>query len=62
VDGSIFSNGTTTPATVASVRQLVDAAQFFWLDLDGVGDETLQLLADVFGVHQLALEDIQHFG
>ena len=36
--------------------------EFFWLDLDSVDDETLQLLADVFDVHQLALEDIQHFG
>jgi magnesium transporter len=62
MEGRIFSNGTTSPATPAAVRQLVDGGQFFWLDLEGVDDEVLGLLSDAFQVHQLALEDIEHFG
>jgi magnesium transporter len=62
MDGRIFSGGDTTPATSAAVRQFAAEAEFFWLDLDGVDDEVLGLLGDVFEVHQLALEDIEHFG
>ncbi len=62
MDGRIFSDGTTSAATVASVGQLVDAGQFFWLDLDSVDEETVGLLTDVFHVHQLALKDIEQFG
>ncbi len=62
MEGRIFSDATTSQATAASVHQLVDAGQFFWLDLEDVDDETIALLGDVFQVHQLALEDIQHFG
>jgi magnesium transporter len=62
MNGQIFSDGATSAATAASIRQLVDAREFFWLDLESVDDETIELLTDVFHVHQLALEDIQHFG
>jgi magnesium transporter len=62
MDGTVLSNGTTSAATTASVRQLLDGGQFFWLDLDSVDDETIGLLTDVFSVHQLALKDIDQFG
>jgi magnesium transporter len=62
MDGRVFTGGSTSVATAASVRQLVDAGQFFWLDLESVDDEVLGLLGDVFQVHQLALEDVRHFG
>ena len=38
------------------------AAEFFWLDLDGVDDEARDLLLQVFKIHPLAVEDAQKFG
>ncbi len=62
MEGRTLSEGVTASADPASVRQLVGSGHFFWLDLDAVDDEVLDLLADVFHVHHLAIEDIQHFG
>jgi magnesium transporter len=45
-----------------ALRRHLRGGEFFWLDLHApdAGDETL--LADVFGFHELALEDAAHFG
>jgi len=62
MDGTLTSAGTTAPATRAAVEQYLAGSQFFWLDLDGVDDEAHDLLLNDFHVHQLAVEDVEHFG
>jgi len=65
VDGTLRVDGVDAPATAASVRQAIAGGAFFWLDL-GAGPsadpEVLDLLANSFGFHPLAVEDAEHFG
>ncbi|MCW2956970.1 MAG: magnesium and cobalt transport protein CorA [Thermoleophilia bacterium] len=44
------------------IRQLLEVDRYFWLDLVRPGDEDLARLGDLFGFHELALEDSSHFG
>ena len=60
--GTVYFEGTTAPATRESIEQRLKAGQFFWLDFDGVDDETHDLLLNVFKVHHLAVDDLQNFG
>ena len=53
--------GAVVDATQDLVRERLGAGEFFWLDLDGVGDAA-DLLRDGFGFHPLAIEDAEHFG
>ncbi len=65
MDGTLRVDGVDTPATADSVRRAIAGDAFFWLDLnDGpVADpEALDLLANGFGFHPLAVEDAEHFG
>jgi magnesium transporter len=62
MQGTLVVNGTRTAATTAAVADLVSSGASFWLDLDGVDDETTNLLATTFHFHPLAVEDAQHFG
>lgn len=55
-------DGTTTDATPDIVRQHLGRGEFFWLDLDGVDDETSELFRTDLGFHPLAVEDAEHFG
>ncbi|HTW07776.1 MAG TPA: magnesium transporter CorA family protein [Acidimicrobiales bacterium] len=54
--------------TTSEVESLLTAGTPFWLDLEADGDEcspqgpVYSLLRDTFQVHELALEDAQHFG
>jgi magnesium transporter len=57
-----FQDGRTEEATVATVRSQLRAPDFFWLDLDGVDDDSSALLLHDFGFHPLAVEDAEHFG
>jgi magnesium transporter len=54
--------GAVVDATEDLVRQRLASGDFFWLDLDGVGDDGAVLLRDGFGFHPLAVEDAEHFG
>jgi magnesium transporter len=56
------ADGTTVDATTDAVRQRLAGNSFFWLDVDGMDDETCHLLLDGFGFHPLAVEDAEHFG
>ena len=40
----------------------MSGTRFFWLDLDGVDEETHDLLLNDVGVHQLVVDDVQNFG
>jgi magnesium transporter len=53
--------GAVVDATEDLVLERLGAGEFFWLDLDGVGDAA-DLLRDGFGFHPLAIEDAEHFG
>jgi magnesium transporter len=62
MDGKMTTlTGAVVEATPDLVRQRLAAGDFFWLDLDGVGDASA-LLRDGFGFHPLAIEDAEHFG
>src|ERR1700683_1038553 len=62
MDGTMFFEGTIAAATQEAIEQRLGAGQFFWLDLDGVDDEAHDLLLNVFKIHHLAVDDVQHFG
>ncbi|MCA9088135.1 MAG: magnesium/cobalt transporter CorA [Planctomycetaceae bacterium] len=43
----------------ASLREVLDSPQTHWIDIQGLGDETLiREIAELFAVHPLAMEDI----
>ena len=44
------------------VAQLVEAGQPFWLDIENPGDEVVDQLAALLGLHPLAVEDSKQFG
>jgi magnesium transporter len=46
----------------ASLERALSQDGFFWLDLHRPSDEELELLGDIFGFHQLAVEDSRQFG
>jgi magnesium transporter len=52
----------THPVDRAAIQAQMASGQFFWLDLDGTDDEALDVLGSVFGLHNLALRDAEHFG
>ncbi|HZQ57194.1 MAG TPA: magnesium transporter CorA family protein [Acidimicrobiales bacterium] len=54
-------DGTTVAATPDVVREHLRSNEFFWLDLDGVGDAA-DLLRNELRFHPLAVEDAEHFG
>lgn len=44
------------------IHELIATDTFFWLDLEGPTDEQIQSLGELFGFHELALEDATKFG
>lgn len=59
----ITSDGATRDVNPASVKQLLDTHERFWLDLTDAGDpQTEDLLRDAFAFHPLAVEDATEFG
>jgi magnesium transporter len=60
--GTLTIDGVASDATVSVVTQVVTAGTPFWLDLDGLDDESTHLLSDTLHIHPLALEDAEHFG
>ena len=44
------------------IRQLVEAGQPFWLDIEDPTDEVIDQLATLVGLHPLAIEDSKQFG
>jgi magnesium transporter len=54
------------PISVSPDRAEIEArlreGRFFWLDLEKPDDAELELLRDVFGFHELAIEDSADFG
>ncbi len=59
--GTLFVDGTTTDATLDAAVRCVTAGTPFWLDLDGLDEESTGFLRDTLQLHQLAVEDAEHF-
>jgi magnesium transporter len=58
----VDTRGSHTEIDRVLVRQHLDEAEFFWLDLHGPTAEDLSMLPDLFHFHPLAVEDAEHFG
>src|SRR4051794_11385102 len=44
------------------IAALLERDEFFWLDLHAPGDEALDRVGDMFGLHPMAMEDTREFG
>ncbi|MGA2837122.1 MAG: magnesium/cobalt transporter CorA [Acidimicrobiales bacterium] len=62
MQGTLVVDGARTQATAGAVADLVTSGTQFWLDLDGVDEESAGVLATTLGIHPLAVEDAEHFG
>ena len=59
----ITLGGESRQITTSVLRELIDSSAKFWLDLEGMDEQTAQaLLRDTFGFHPLAIEDTERFG
>ncbi len=62
MQGTLTQHGQVHEATKELVTHTLSEGQFFWLDLDGVDAEALDMLLHTFRLHPLAVEDAEHFG
>jgi magnesium transporter len=46
----------------AAISELRERDEFFWLDLDSPAEEQIDELGDIFGFHELAIDDTKSFG
>jgi len=60
--GTLTVDGTGAEATPQAVGRAVESGVPFWLDLDGLDQESTRFLAGTLGLHPLAVEDAEHFG
>jgi magnesium transporter len=51
-----------TSPHLPELGELRSRKEFFWLDLDNPDRETVALVGEMLGLHQLAIEDTQEFG
>jgi magnesium transporter len=58
----IEKDGSSASADRHTVQQLLDQGELLWLDLYQPDADELGMLATVFGIHQLAIEDAAKFG
>ena len=63
VTGFLIENdGSAASADRETVQRLLDKGELLWFDLYRPDADELGILATVFGIHQLALEDAEQFG
>ncbi|HUL27998.1 MAG TPA: magnesium/cobalt transporter CorA [Streptosporangiaceae bacterium] len=58
----IEKDGTAASADGQTIQQLLDKGELMWLDLYKPDADELGMLATVFGIHRLAIEDAASFG
>ena len=58
----IEKDGSAASADSHTVQELLDKSDLLWLDLYKPDADELRMLATVFGIHQLAIEDATRFG
>jgi len=62
MQGTVTCDGANAEATRAICEEHLSKGRFFWIDLDGVDAEARDVLLNVFKIHQLVVDDVQHFG
>jgi magnesium transporter len=62
MQGTVTCEGVDAEATRAVCEEHLSTGTFFWIDLDGVDAEATRVLLEVFKIHQLVVDDLQHFG
>jgi magnesium transporter len=63
VTGFLIENdGSATSADRETVQRLLEKGELLWFDLYRPDADELGILATVFGIHRLALEDAEQFG
>jgi magnesium transporter len=55
-------DGTKNDPDRATIEDMLDSGKLFWLDMNGIDDDGLDMLGQAFGIHPLALEDVTEFG
>ena len=58
----IEKDGSAAPVDRETVQRVLDKGELLWLDLYRPDADELGMLATVFGIHQLALDDAARFG
>jgi magnesium transporter len=58
----LFADGSTNEATTASVTTAIGGDGPFWLDISDMDDTGVGWLRELFHIHDLAVEDAEHFG
>jgi Mg2+ and Co2+ transporter CorA len=58
----IEKDGSTAGADRETVQRLLDKGELLWLDLYRPDADELGMLAEVFGIHHLAIDDAAKFG
>jgi len=58
----IEKDGSAASTDSQTVQELLDKGELLWFDLYKPDEDELGLLATVFGIHQLAIEDAAQFG
>jgi Mg2+ and Co2+ transporter CorA len=58
----IEKDGSAASADRETVERLLEKGELLWFDLYRPDADELGMLATVFGIHQLALEDAAQFG
>lgn len=62
MQGTLAHVGSVTPATRAGIEKAVADGAFFWLDVEAVGQDVLDVFDQVFRFHPLVVEDLGEFG
>jgi magnesium transporter len=58
----IEKDGSAVPADRETVQRLLDKGELLWFDLYRPDADELGMLASVFGIHHLAIDDAEKFG
>lgn len=51
-----------TSDDIGRVRELIASGEFFWIDVRASGDAEVAAVGNALGLHELTVEDLQHFG
>jgi magnesium transporter len=62
MQGTVTCDGANADATRAICEEHLSKGRFFWIDLDGVDTQASEVLLELFKIHQLVVDDLQHFG
>jgi magnesium transporter len=58
----VLLDGSTAPASVATVERALRDKALLWLDIERADDDGIAMLRDVFQFHPLVIDDVTEFG